>query len=176
MLVIFTKRRTRAVSSLYLSPSNGTQVTSAQPAAAAAGPWHWFHICLIYQMMEQLGHCGHWPLSAFCPDDLKPGFPRHSHRGRGPVGRQRWPPNQPIKWCHKPTVLSSTAWWPTLNKTSPAAPRFLCILVAEDLLSFVLASRGKCHNLVHQTSETGYPRLNHRPLYLVRMVRKWSSL
>ena len=57
--------------------------------------------------MGQLGHCGHWPLSAFCPDDLKPGFPRHSHRGRGPVGRQRWPPNQPIKWCHKPTALYS---------------------------------------------------------------------
>ena len=175
MLVIFTKRRTRAVSSLYLSPSNGTQVTSAQPAAA--GPWHWFHICLSDDgatwtlWTVDTGHC-----LLFVRTTWSRVFRDTATEDEGQSVGRGGHPTSPISGVIN--LQFSTAWWPTLNKTSPAAPGFLCILVAEDLLSFVLASRGKCHNLVHQASETGYPRLNYRPLwlYMLRMVRKWSSL
>ena len=84
---LFSQREEQEPSHLSISLQvTVLTITSARPAAAA-GPWHWFHICLSDDGATWTLECGHWALSAFCPDDLKPGFPRHSHRGRGPVGR-----------------------------------------------------------------------------------------
>ena len=139
MLVIFTKRRTRAVSSLYLSPSNGTHNN-----VSSAGCCCWSLALVSYLSIRWWGNLdtGVWTLGIVCflSGRLEAGF-SETQPQRTRASRQRWPPNQPNKWCNKPTVLFSTAWWPPLNKTSPAAPGLLCILVAEDLLSFVLASR-----------------------------------
>ena len=175
MLVIFTKRRTRAVSSLYLSPSNGTHNN-----VSSAGCCCWSLALVSYLSIRWWGSLdtGVWTLGIVCflSGRLEAGF-SETQPQRTRASRQRWPlatqPASPISGVIN-LVLFSTAWWPPLNKTSPAAPGLLCILVAEDLLSFVLASRVESNVT---TWFIKHPKLDilsliPRSLYLVRMVRK----
>ena len=86
MLVIFTKRRTRAVSSLYLSPSNGTHNN-----VSSAGCCCWSLALVSYLSIRWWGNLdtGVWTLGIVCflSGRLEAGFSETQPQRRGQVGR-----------------------------------------------------------------------------------------